>query len=173
MFNLPVPFTFQFNVTTAGTPEQLQVKRVASTIAFSENDDEAAPTGDTITDSANGFLTAGFQPGDTITVSGSGSNDGTYTVDTVTAGVLTLISREDLVDEISGANVKIVASKTIPDGISATIHAKRGNTGDIHVGYSSATALSTAGASFVLDSEQAISLQVTNTDCVWLDATVS
>ena len=55
--NLPVPFTFQFNVTASGTPEQLQVKRRATTIAFNENNADR----DTITDSGNGFLTAGLK----------------------------------------------------------------------------------------------------------------
>src|SRR3990167_7510331 len=104
--NLPVPFTFQFNVTTSGTPEQLQVKRRAATIAFNENTADA----DTITDSANGFLTAGFQPGDEITVSGSTSNDGTYTIASVIAGTITLLDRNDLTTEAAGATVKIVAS---------------------------------------------------------------
>ena len=85
--NLPLPFTFNFSVTAAGTPEQLTVKRRAATIAFNEG----APDSDTITDSASGFLVAGFQPGDQITVSGSVSNDGTYVVSAVTAGTITLL----------------------------------------------------------------------------------
>src|SRR3990167_6500337 len=90
--NLPLNFTFQFNVQTSGTPEQLLVKRRATTIGFAENTASA----DTITDSANGFLTAGFQPGDQLTVSGSTSNDGTYVIATIVAGTITLLAREDL-----------------------------------------------------------------------------
>lgn len=172
--NLPVPFTFQFNVTTSGTPEKLTVKRVASTIAFNEGSTQVPQVSqDTITDSASGFLVAGFQPGDSITVSGSASNDGTYVIDTVTAGTITLITKEDLTDEIAGVPVKIVATKSVPDGISVSIKAKNGNTGIIHVGYSSATALNSGGGSFALDNNEAISLQVEKTDSVWLDATVS
>src|SRR3990167_6604314 len=98
--NLEVPFTFQFNVQTSGTPEQLLIKRRATTIAFSEND----PDADTITDSGNGFLVAGFQAGDQITVvSTSGANDGTYIVNTVAAGTLTLRPADDLTTETAGA----------------------------------------------------------------------
>jgi hypothetical protein len=45
---------------------------------------------DTITDSVNGFLAAGFEAGDEFTVSGSTSNDGDYTIVSVTAGTITL-----------------------------------------------------------------------------------
>lgn len=167
--NLPIPFTFQFSITTSGTPEKLQVKRRAATIAFNEN--TGSP--DTITDSASGFVVAGFQPGDSITVSGSASNEGTYVIDTVTAGTITLLSREDLATEAAGATVKIVTSKSIPDGISVSVKAKNANTGLIHLGYSSATALNTGGGSFTLDNNESASLQVENVDNIWLDTTVS
>jgi len=167
--NLPVPFSFQFNVTTSGTPEQLQVKRRAATIAFNEN----TPDADTITDSGNGFLVAGFQAGDQITVSGSASNDGTYTVATVVAGTITLLAREDLTTEAAGATVTLTAPKTVPDGISITIKAKNANTGNITMGYSSATALNTSTGWFSLDNNESVGVQVDNTDRIWLDATVS
>lgn len=171
-FNLPVPFTFQFLVTTSGTPEQLSVKRRATTIAFSENTNDP----DTITDSGNGFVVAGFQVGDQITVtSTSGVNDGTYVIDTVAAGTLTLISRNDLTTETAGAagTVVITAPKTVPAGIAVNIKAAYANTGTITVGYSSATALNTATGHFKLRNNEAISLQVHSIDDVWLDATVS
>jgi hypothetical protein len=167
--NLPVPFTFQFSVTTSGTPEQLQVKRRAATIAFNENTGLA----DTITDSGNGFLVAGFQPGDSITVTGSASNDGTYVIDTVTAGTITLLAREDLTTEAVGATVKIVASKTVPDGVSINIKAKKANTGDITIGYSSATALNTGTGWMSLDANESIGIQVDNIGDIWIDSTVS
>ena len=167
--NLAIPFVFQFNVTTSGTPEQLTVKRRAATIAFSENTADA----DTITDSASGFLTAGFQAGDQITVSGSASNDGSYVIGSVTAGTITLLARNDLTTEAAGATVKIVAPKTVPDGIGVSVKAKNANTGIIHIGYSSATALNTGGASFTLDNNESIGLQVENINNIWLDATVS
>lgn len=167
--NLGTLLTFRFSVTASGTPEQLTVKRRAATIGFSENNASA----DTITDSGNGFLTAGFQPGDQITVSGSASNDGTYTIATVAAGTITLLGRNDLTTEAAAATVTLTAPKSIPAGIVLNLKANKSNTGDITVGYSSATALNTAGASVILDANESIGLQVDSTDIVWLDSTVS
>ena len=78
----------------------------ASTIAFHEN----TPSADTITDSGNGFVTADFKAGDSITVSGSSSNNGTYTIATVVAGTITLTEADDLADESAGATVTITSS---------------------------------------------------------------
>lgn len=167
--NLPLNFSFQFNVTTSGTPEQLQVKRRAATIAFNEN----TPDSDTITDSGNGFLVAGFQAGDQITVSGSASNDGTYVISAVVAGTITLLVRNDLTTEAAGATVTLTAPKAVPDGISVNIKAKKANTGDITYGYSSATALNTGTGWASLDANESIGIQVQNTNTIWLDATIS
>jgi len=54
----------------------------ATTIAFSDG-------GDTITDSTNPFVTAGFVTNDRVRIQGSSSNDGDYTVEVV-AGTLTI-----------------------------------------------------------------------------------
>src|SRR3990167_1630159 len=167
--NLATPFVFRFSVTTSGTPERLTVKLRAGTIAFNENTESA----DTITDSGNGFLVAGFQAGDQITVSGSASNDGTYTVAAVVAGTITLLARNDLATEVAGATVTITAPKTVPDGISVNIKAKNANTGNIAVGYSSVAALNTGTGWMSLDNNESIGLQVDNIDRIWLDATVS
>lgn len=70
-----------------------------TTIAFVEG----GASNDTITDSANGFVTAGFQTGDTIEVSGTASNDGSYTILGVTAGVITLYPDDDLTNESAGS----------------------------------------------------------------------
>ncbi len=72
-----------------------------ATIAF--NDNGANP--DTITDSGNGFITAGFIPGQQVTITGSGSNNGVYTADTVAAGTLTLSVDDQLTNEGAGATV--------------------------------------------------------------------
>lgn len=168
-WNLATPFVFRFSVTTSGTPEQLAVKLRATTIAFNENTADA----DTITDSASGFLVAGFQPGDQITVSGSASNDGTYTIATVAAGTITLLARNDLATEAAGATVVLTAPKAVPDGVGVTLKARNANTGLICIGYSSATALNTASSSFTLDNNESVGLQVTNISDIWLDATVS
>lgn len=74
----------------------------AITIAFNET-----ATPDTITDTGTGFVTAGFKAGDLITVSGSTSNDGNYTIVTVAAGTLTLGNGVLALDEIAGDNVTI------------------------------------------------------------------
>ena len=170
--NLPTPFTFQFLVTTSGTPEQLTVKRRATTIAFAENTADA----DTITDSGNGFLIAGFQPGDQITVSStSGVNDGTYTIGSVVAGTITLLARNDLTTETAGAagTVKIVAPKSVPDGVGVTIKAMYANGGTIRIADSSAKALNTTTGGFGLRNNESLGLQVENINNIWLDATVS
>lgn len=79
------------------------VKYTASTLTFAEN----TPANDTITDSAGGFLTAGFAAGMKLTISGSGSNDKNVTIYTVTASVITLISTDDLAVEAAGAAVTL------------------------------------------------------------------
>jgi len=167
--NLATPFTFQFLIIAAGTPEQLSVKRRATTIAFNENTEAA----DTITDSANGFLVAGFQPGDTITATGSVSNDGTYTIATVTAGTITLLNRDDLTTEAAGATVKIIAPKAVPDGVAVTIKAMYANTGTIRIADSSAKALNTTTGGFGLRNNESVGIQVENINNLWLDTTVS
>jgi hypothetical protein len=75
----------------------------ATTIAFVDSDP------DTITDSGNGFLTARFRAGDSITVSGSTSNDGTYTIASVVAGTITLDAGDELSAEAAGDTVTITA----------------------------------------------------------------
>jgi hypothetical protein len=73
----------------------------AITIAFVDSNP------DTITDSGNGFVTAGFVDGGSITVSGTVSNDGTYTIATATAGTLTLIGADSLAAEAAGSSFTI------------------------------------------------------------------
>jgi hypothetical protein len=73
----------------------------AATIAFVDSDP------DTITDTGSGFVTAGFQSGQQIMVEGSSSNDGTYTIDTVAAGTITLISDDSVTAEEATATITI------------------------------------------------------------------
>ena len=89
--------------SATSTTLTIQGYKAATTIAFNENTSD----NDTITDSGNGFLNAGFAVGDVITISGSGSNDGTYTIKAVTAGVITLADTDDLATEAAGASVVI------------------------------------------------------------------
>jgi len=85
----------------------------AITIAFNDND----PDADTITDSGTGFVTAGFTATDKITVAGSDSNDGTYTLGNVAAGVLTLDEADELTNEEAGDDITIV--NAIPGNLAA------------------------------------------------------
>ena len=56
----------------------------------------AAPSGDaTITDSASGFVDAGFVAGQTLIIEGSTADDGQYIIKTVAAGTLTLQGNAD------------------------------------------------------------------------------
>lgn len=77
------------------------VTKTASTIAFVNSNP------DTITDSGNGFVTAGFTAGTKIRVTGSASNNSVFTIATVTAGTITLVSTDSLVAEAAGASVTI------------------------------------------------------------------
>lgn len=61
----------------------------------------------TITDSGNGFLTAGFGAGDTLNVTGSASNSRIFKVGSVTAGIITLVMSETLVTEAAGPSVTL------------------------------------------------------------------
>jgi len=74
----------------------------ATTISFSAIN--------TISDSGNGFVTAGFVQGQKITVVGSDSNDHTYTITTggVAAGAITVSATPDAVeDEAAGDLITI------------------------------------------------------------------
>lgn len=65
---------------------------------------------DTILDSSNSFLTDGFVAGQKITVSGSASNNKNLEIDTIAAGVITLIAGNTLTVEAAGATVTIMAN---------------------------------------------------------------
>ena len=71
----------------------------ASTIAFVEGGGNP----DTITDSANGFLTAGFVVGMTITITDTVSNNKDVTIAALAAGVITVLASDDLTDEAEGS----------------------------------------------------------------------
>jgi hypothetical protein len=68
---------------------------------------------DTITDSNNNFVNDGFIVGQTLTVAGTDSNDGDYTIAVVAAGTLTLISTDTLTAEDAGDTVTLTGSNTI------------------------------------------------------------
>ncbi len=72
----------------------------------------------------------------------------------------------------SGTPVQLTAYD-VPEGVAVVVKAKKGNTGDITVGGSSAQALNTGTGFFRLQPEQSITYQIINTDSIWIDATVS
>ncbi len=75
----------------------------ASTISFTDDNP------DTLEDSANGFLNAGFQVGDRITVSGAStsSNNGTYTIESVIAAKIEVTGSGNFTIEAAGATVSV------------------------------------------------------------------
>ena len=95
---------------TAGVSLSGDTTLTDTTIAF------AAP--DTITDSNNGL--AVFNSGDTLIVTGTASNNGTYVIDTVAAGTITLIE-QTISLETAGGSVTLdsyTISFTAPDTIT-------------------------------------------------------
>ncbi len=63
----------------------------------------------TIADSGNGFVTAGFLIGTSIAITGSASNNGTFTIVSVAAGAI--VVAETLVNESAGATVVMTTVK--------------------------------------------------------------
>jgi hypothetical protein len=172
--NLPTLTALTKVVPKVGYPVSCNGFAIASTFGFAEN----TPLADTITDSANQFLKLGFKKGDKITVAGSTSNDGTYTVDTVAAGTLTLILSDDLTTEAAGDTVTISQATPRPypvaDGCKVIIKALLSNTGTIYIGSSSDNALSTSTNNFPLDVPmESVTLQVQDLSQIWLDASVA
>ena len=72
---------------------------------------------DTLTLSTGSLITDNYVPGQTLTVAGTSSNNGTYTIDTVTALVITVISTDTFVAEgplSATATLAAVASVSDP-----------------------------------------------------------
>lgn len=91
--------------STAATLTKQGVLTGKTTIAFVAG--VAGVTAATITDSASGFVTAGFAAGDILNVTGSTGNSRQYTVGSVTADTITLIMTDILVTEAAGPVVTI------------------------------------------------------------------
>ena len=79
-------------------PIVLKKTKIASTIAFVDSNP------DTITDSGNGLITAGFIPGMHILPSGTANNNTVYTIETVAAGIITLKSTDTVTAESAGSS---------------------------------------------------------------------
>jgi hypothetical protein len=87
--------------------------KTAATISVANADDS-------FNDSANGFVTAGFEVGDIITTSGftTPANNGTFRIASVAAGKITVTLPDGgaavgLVDEVAGAGHKIETTETV------------------------------------------------------------
>jgi len=126
----------RLTITTAGTERPLSDGRIlldtgsitAATIGF-----VTKPVGGnaTITDSGNGFVTAGFTAGMIIRVSGSTSNNGTFHIIDVDAGVLTLDAQHNLTTEAAGATINVYENIKV-DAIR--LNAPTSNTGVLYIG---------------------------------------
>ena len=80
----------------------------SSSITFTDN----GSTGpDTITDTSSSFLANGFKAGQQIQVTGTASNNGVYTIATVTAGTMTLVASDSLTTETL-TDAAIVSNQT-------------------------------------------------------------
>ena len=89
--------------STATTLKKAGVMTAVTTIAFVAGTPGSVAA--TITDSANGFVTAGFAAGDKLTVTGSSGNSSNFTIGSVAAGVITLIMSDVLVVEAAGPSI--------------------------------------------------------------------
>ena len=92
------PVAYLFEVALAAAPESLHPELINNTIALVTG----APA--TLTDTGNKWLLKGFKAGDRIEISGSTADDGQYTIASVVAGTITLITGDTLTGELAAAN---------------------------------------------------------------------
>lgn len=85
-----------------------------TTVTFNDNSD--VPGADTIVRDSGSW--SEFSNGDTIVVTGTVHNDGTYTINTVSGSIITLVSGDKLQDETSVANTTIRTNSEITDSAS-------------------------------------------------------
>ena len=97
--------------------EDMQVFIDGATIAFVDG----GGSSDTITDSGNGFSTAGFAATDKIRVIGSASNDGDYQLTNAAAGTLTMATAL-LTAETAGESITIYQIPKEDSSPSETSH---------------------------------------------------
>lgn len=91
-------------------------KNIKGTISRSDISFDAATK--KIATVAGDFVAAGFVPGGKITVSGSASNNGTYTI--VTVSTLEIVTSEALVNESAGSSVTITGADELGTGAGYT-----------------------------------------------------
>lgn len=98
------------------TLAQLQDTTTMQTTSLVFNDTGSK---DTITDVTEQFVLLGFKAGDFVTISGSTSNDGMYSTDSITAGTITLtLLSSTLTQEASGSLVVLTQTHSV--SITAT-----------------------------------------------------
>ena len=97
--------------------EDMQVFIDGTTIAFVDG----GGSSDTITDSGNGFVTAGFATTDKIRVIGSASNDGDYQLTDAVAGTLT-VATNSFTEETAGESIIIYQIPKEDSSPSETSH---------------------------------------------------
>jgi len=111
---------WKVNVTTAFAANTVYTPADGTTIAFVQDGDA-----DTITDSASGFVTAGFEAGDVITVAGATSPHGAgIAIVSVAAGTLTLGDDVLAAAEpgIDGVSLTVTSTASVQIGISGDVN---------------------------------------------------
>lgn len=93
--------------TEMSVPIWAEVEYTADTIAFEEGGEDP----DTITDSVEGFIDAGFKAGMKITTDDA-TNAGPYEIDTVAAGTITLVATDDLTAALAGSDVTLTSDNS-------------------------------------------------------------
>lgn len=89
--------------STAATLTKAGVLTAVTTVAFVAGD--GVTVNPTITDTAANFLNAKFAAGDELHISGSTGNSSNFTIASVTAGTITLIMSDVLVNEAVGGTI--------------------------------------------------------------------
>lgn len=92
--------------STPTTATKQSVLTAKTTIAF--NAGTAGLIAPTITDSANGFLNAGFLAGDRFLVTGSVNNSRYYNIGSVTAGTITCFMTDIMTTEVAGPAITLI-----------------------------------------------------------------
>ncbi|WP_432736110.1 hypothetical protein [Maridesulfovibrio sp. FT414] len=101
-------FSFTGELVCGGRVAYYTKHMTAATIGFEPGTSGAK---DTITDSANGFIDAGFAAGQSLIVHGSAANSGHYLIKEVAAGVITLECSGKLTSAVAGDSITLDSGK--------------------------------------------------------------
>jgi hypothetical protein len=107
---------------------------------------EVGATGDTITRAAGSWVTDGFAVGDTVTITGTVSNNKSVTIKTLSATIITVADTDDLIDEVCAvATVVGYATLTFAE-VGATLDTITRNKGSwLADGFAAGDVLTIAG----------------------------